>query len=101
VISRGGENIPVAEVEAALLRHPAIRDVAVVGYPDERLGERACAVLIPEGSAPSLDDLKAHLDGLAMAKQYWPERVEIVDTLPKTPSGKIQKFQLRAQLQSD
>jgi cyclohexanecarboxylate-CoA ligase len=101
VISRGGENIPVAEVEAALLRHPAIRDVAVVGYPDERLGERACAVLIPEGGAPSLDDIKAHLDDLAMAKQYWPERVKIVDSLPKTPSGKIQKFQLRAELQSD
>lgn len=101
VISRGGENIPVAEVEAALLRHPAIRDVAVVGYPDERLGERACAVLIPEGTAPSLDDIKKHLDGLSMAKQYWPERVKVVDSLPKTPSGKIQKFHLRAELQSD
>ncbi|UKY53212.1 AMP-binding protein [Streptomyces inhibens] len=101
VISRGAENIPVTEVEAALLRHPAIRDVAVVGYPDERLGERACAVLIAHGTPPTLDDLRAHLDGLAMAKQYWPERVEVVETLPKTPSGKIQKFLLRAQLQSN
>ncbi|MGW8555973.1 AMP-binding protein [Streptomyces tubercidicus] len=101
VISRGAENIPVTEVEAALLRHPAIRDVAVVGYPDERLGERACAVLIANGTPPTLDDLRNHLDGLAMAKQYWPERVEVVENLPKTPSGKIQKFRLRAQLQSD
>ncbi|WP_033333299.1 MULTISPECIES: AMP-binding protein [Streptomyces] len=100
VISRGAENIPVAEVEAALLRHPAVRDVAVVGYPDERLGERACAVLIAAGAAPSLDDLRAHLDGLGMAKQYWPERVEVVAALPKTPSGKIQKFVLREQLRS-
>ncbi|MFJ6513899.1 AMP-binding protein [Streptomyces sp. NPDC091406] len=101
VISRGGENIPVTEVEAALLRHPSVRDIAVVGYPDERLGERACAVLIPDGPPPSLRDLTAHLDALDMAKQYWPERVLMVDELPKTPSGKIQKFLLREQLQSD
>jgi cyclohexanecarboxylate-CoA ligase len=101
VISRGGENIPVAEVEAALLRHPSVRDLAIVGYPDERLGERACAVLIPEGAPPSLEELTAHLDEMGMAKPYWPERVRIVTELPKTPSGKIQKFLLRGQLQSD
>lgn len=101
VISRGAEKIPVVEVEAALLRHPGVRDVAVVGYPDDRLGERACAVLVTTGSAPSLDDLRAHLAGLGMAKQYWPERIELTETLPKTPSGKIQKFVLREQLRAD
>lgn len=95
IILRGAENIPVVEVESSLLRHPSVRDVAVVGYPDERLGERACAVLVASGAAPTLEDLQAHLAGLGMAKQYWPERVELVSALPRTPSGKVQKFVLR------
>jgi cyclohexanecarboxylate-CoA ligase len=94
VISRGGEKIPVVEVEAALLRHPAIRDVALIGYADPRLGERACAILVAD-TPLTMPDLQTHLDGLGMAKVYWPERVELVDALPKTPSGKIQKFLLR------
>ncbi|MBP2334914.1 cyclohexanecarboxylate-CoA ligase [Saccharothrix coeruleofusca] len=98
VISRGGEKVPVVEVEAALLRHPRIKDVAVVGYPDDRLGERACAVVVPQGEPPRLPDLREHLDALGMAKQYWPERVEHATELPKTPSGKVQKFKLREQL---
>ncbi|MEV0503171.1 AMP-binding protein [Streptomyces spectabilis] len=99
LISRGGEKIPVVEVEAALLRHPGIKDVAVVGYPDDRLGERACAVIVPEdGEPPALAALQAHLQGLGMAKQYWPERVERCAALPRTPTGKVQKFKLRARL---
>ncbi|MEV0395789.1 AMP-binding protein [Polymorphospora rubra] len=93
VISRGGEKIPVVEVEAALLRHPAVRDVALIGYPDERLGERACAVLVADVPL-TLADVRAHLDALDMARQYWPERIELVDALPRTPSGKVQKFVL-------
>jgi cyclohexanecarboxylate-CoA ligase len=100
VIMRGAENIPVVEVEAALLRHRSIKDVAVVGYPDERLGERACAVLVTAGEKPNLDDLRTHLSGLGMAKQYWPERLEIRTELPRTPSGKIQKFALRDELRA-
>ncbi|MGM1058287.1 AMP-binding protein [Saccharothrix sp. Mg75] len=98
VISRGGEKVPVVEVEAALRRHPAIKDVAVVGYPDDRLGEKACAVIVAQGDKPELPDLREHLDGLGMAKQYWPERVEYAGELPTTPSGKVQKFKLREQL---
>jgi cyclohexanecarboxylate-CoA ligase len=94
VISRGGEKIPVVEVEAALLRHPAVRDAAVIGYPDQRLGERACAVLVAD-STLTVTDVQEHLRRLDMATQYWPERVEQVDALPKTPSGKVQKFLLR------
>lgn len=97
VISRGGEKIPVVEVEAALLRHPAVRAVAVIGLPDERLGERACAVVATDEDL-TLDDIRAHLDGLGMAKQYWPERLELVPELPTTPSGKVQKFLLRERL---
>ena len=95
LIIRGGENVPVLEVEAALYRHPRVREVAVVGYPDERLGERACAVVVPEGEAPTLGELTAHLEREGMARQFWPERLEVVDELPKTPSGKIQKYRLR------
>jgi cyclohexanecarboxylate-CoA ligase len=100
IIVRGAEKVPVAEVEAALLRHPSIRDVAVVGYPDPRLGERACAVIVADGQSPTLDDLRAHLTSLGMAKPYWPERISVVDELPKTPSGKIQKFVLRERLRA-
>ncbi|HEV2783352.1 MAG TPA: AMP-binding protein [Actinophytocola sp.] len=95
MISRGGVKIPVVEVEAALLRHPRVKDVAVIGYPDERLGERACAVIVPDGPAPDLPALREHLTAVGMAKQYWPERVELAEELPKTPSGKVQKFKLR------
>jgi cyclohexanecarboxylate-CoA ligase len=73
--------------------------VAVVSYPDERLGEKVCAVIVPAGdSAPTLDELRAHLESLGMAKPYWPERLVVKDALPKTASGKTQKFALREEL---
>ncbi|MFI7705169.1 AMP-binding protein [Nonomuraea sp. NPDC049480] len=95
LIVRGGEKIPVVEVEAALWRHPRIKEAALVAYPDERLGERACAVVVADGEPPSLPDLQRHLEELGMAKQFWPERLEVVAELPKTASGKVQKFELR------
>lgn len=98
LIIRGGENIPVIEVESALYQHPLVAEVAVVGYPDPRLGERVCAVVVPDGQIPTLEDLTAHLAQLGMTKTYWPERLELVDRLPKTASGKIQKFALRQRL---
>ncbi|MQA88440.1 MAG: AMP-binding protein [Streptosporangiales bacterium] len=98
LVIRGGENVPVAEVEAALYRHPSVREVAVVGVRDERLGERVCVVVVPAGSPPTLEDIAGHLQEYGMAKQFWPERIMVVDELPKTPSGKVQKFRLREQL---
>ncbi len=96
IIIRGGENIPVYEVEELLFRHPAVAAVAVVGYPDERLGERACAFVVPRKDASlSLTEMVAYLKAQKMAVQYIPERLEIVTELPRTPSGKIQKFKLR------
>jgi len=96
IIIRGGENIPVVEVEGLLYRHPAIAEVAIVGYPDERLGERACAfVKLRDGASLDFADMAAYLAGQSMARQYIPERLEIVAELPRTPSGKIQKFRLR------
>jgi len=99
IIIRGAENIPVVEVEAILIRHPSVATVAVVGYPDERLGERACAfVTLAAGREFSFDAMQAYLAEQKLAKQYWPERLEIRDALPSTASGKIQKFVLRTML---
>jgi cyclohexanecarboxylate-CoA ligase len=96
VIIRGGENIPVVEIESLLYRHPAIAMAAIVAYPDERLGERACAVVVlkPEQSL-DLAGLVDYLKSQKVAVQYIPEKLEIRDTMPATPSGKIQKFKLR------
>lgn len=96
VLIRGGENVPVVEIEALLYKHPAIAAAALVGYPDARLGERGCAfVVLRPGASFSLETLQAYMAESKVAKQYWPERVEIVDDLPRTPSGKVQKFKLR------
>ena len=96
IIIRGGENIPVVEVEGLLFRHPAVAEVAIVGIPDARLGERACAfVRLREGASLSLADITTYLEAQRMARQYMPERLEILPELPRTPSGKIQKFKLR------
>lgn len=97
VIIRGGENIPVMEIESLLYQHPDIALVALVAYPDERLGERACAVVKlkqPDRSL-SLKELTDFLKNHQLAMQYLPERLEIMHEFPMTASGKIQKFKLR------
>ncbi|GAA0580577.1 3-phosphoshikimate 1-carboxyvinyltransferase [Paractinoplanes ferrugineus] len=97
VINRGGEKIPVAEIEQLLFEHPAVADVAIAAMPDERLGERACAfVVLRPGTELSLVQVTAYLDEHRVAKQYWPERLEPVAALPRNPIGKVQKFELRA-----
>jgi cyclohexanecarboxylate-CoA ligase len=96
VIIRGGENIPVAEVENLLFAHPKVAGVAIVAMPDHRLQERACAFVIPrEGTTLTLAELVAYLDTKQLAKQKFPERLEIVSEFPMTPSGKVQKYRLR------
>ncbi len=96
VLIRGGENVPVVEIEALLYKHPSVAAAALVGYPDARLGERGCAfVVLRPGAGLTLDDLQVYMAECKVAKQYWPERVEVVADLPRTPSGKIQKFKLR------
>ena len=92
VINRGGEKVPVAEIEQLLHGHPAVRDVAIVAMPDDRLGERACVFIVGE---LDFDSMLEYLDSHRVSKTYWPERLELVDSLPRTPSGKIQKFVLR------
>jgi len=101
IIIRGGENIPVVEVENLIFGHPDVAEVAVVGVPDARLGERACAVVVPRaGASLTLAELVEHLVARGIAKTYLPERLELVAALPRTPSGKVQKFKLREQLQA-
>lgn len=96
VIIRGGENIPVVEIESLLYQHPAVLQVAIVAYPDERLGERACAVVATKpGATLDFDGMVEFLASHKVAKQYLPERLVVVDAMPTTPSGKIQKFKLR------
>lgn len=99
VIIRGGENIPVVEIESLLYRHPAIAMAAVVAYPDERLGERACAIVVLKpGQKMTLDDMVAYFKEQKVAIQYIPERLVLRDAIPSTPSGKMQKFKLREML---
>ncbi|HXE69003.1 MAG TPA: AMP-binding protein, partial [Hyphomicrobiaceae bacterium] len=96
VIIRGGENIPVAEVENLIYRHPDVAECAIVAMPDPRLGERACAFIVAKpNTLVTLADVRTFLEGHGMAKQYWPERLELMSEMPRTPSGKIQKFKLR------
>ena len=91
----------MVEVEALLYRHPAVAQVAIVAYPDERLGERACAIVVPKPDqmlefADMVEFLKTH----KLAVQYIPERLILREAMPATPSGKIQKFRLRDMLKA-
>ena len=96
VIIRGGENVPVVEIESLLYGHPAVAQVAIVGYPDSRLGERACAfVVLKPGQNLDLAGIVDFLKSRKVAVQYIPERLEVMDALPATASGKLQKFRVR------
>jgi cyclohexanecarboxylate-CoA ligase/acyl-CoA synthetase len=96
-INRGGVKFHPADVEDVLLRHPGVHLVALVGLPDPRLGERnGCFVVPRPGTAPpTLDQLVALCDGAGLAKFKWPESLEIVEALPLTPTGKVQRGVLR------
>lgn len=96
VVIRGGENIPVIEIENVLYRHPGVMEAAIVAMPDPRLVERACAFVVPRpGHHIGLEAIREFLAAEGVARNYWPERIEIVEAMPRTASGKIQKFRLR------
>ena len=101
LIIRGGVNISPAPIENVLADHPDVDAVAVIGHPDERLGECICAVVVPDGAAPSLDDLVAYAQARRLPKHHCPEVLRIVDTMPMTPAGKIRKADLRATVIGD
>ena len=95
IVISGGENISTIEVEQAILRHPSILEAAVIGVPDERWGERPKAfVVCRDGEAAAPDDLRAHVRGM-LAHYKCPDVFELVAELPKTSTGKVQKFVLR------
>jgi acyl-CoA synthetase (AMP-forming)/AMP-acid ligase II len=99
IIIRNGENISPKEVEDVLIGHPGIAEIAVVGVPDERTGERACAVIVASDQrAPDLADLGEMLMSEGLAKFKIPEQIAIWDALPKNDAGKILKHQIRATL---
>jgi len=100
LIIRGGENISAVEVEEVLLGLPSVAEAAVVAAPDARLGEHAAAVLrLMSGCpVPTMEQLRAHFERAGLARQKWPEEVHAVDDFPRTASGKIQKYVLRANI---
>jgi fatty-acyl-CoA synthase len=95
MVVTGGENVYPAEVESVLYSHPAVAEVAVVGLPDTRWGEAVTAVVaIAPGATVTLADLR-HFAAERLARYKLPLRLEVVDSLPRTPSGKVLKLQLR------
>jgi acyl-CoA synthetase (AMP-forming)/AMP-acid ligase II len=99
IIIRGGENVSAKEVEDILARHPAVLDAAVVAMPDPRLGERVCAfVVLRDGHQLDMEQVATHFAAAGVARQKTPERLEFIEDLPRTSSGKVQKTELRARL---
>jgi 2,3-dihydroxybenzoate-AMP ligase len=85
-------------VENHLLAHPAVHDVALVGMPDDTMGERTWACVIPKGTPPTRRDLIAHLTARGVAAYKHPDRVRIVDDFPRTGLGKVNRRELAARL---
>ena len=96
LVIRGGMNIAPAELETLIASHPDVAEVAVVGYPDEVMGERVCAVItLKPDRTLTLEDVVDHLRAQEIATYKLPERIEIRDVLPRNPVGKVLKRQLR------
>jgi acyl-CoA synthetase (AMP-forming)/AMP-acid ligase II len=100
IIIRNAENISAQEIEDAVASHPAVADVAVIGVPDSRTGERACAVVVPAhpGEELTLASIGEHCRGLGLATHKLPEQLVLVDSLPRNSMGKVLKQQLRQHL---
>jgi non-ribosomal peptide synthetase component E (peptide arylation enzyme) len=99
IIIRKGENISAQELENLLFLHAEVADVAVIGLPDPACGERACAVVVPSDPAapPTLEALTAFLRTQGLMPQKLPEQLALVDAIPRSPTGKVPKHELRAQ----
>ncbi|NUR91945.1 MAG: AMP-binding protein [Nonomuraea sp.] len=95
IVAKGCFKLPVSDMEALLGRHPAIRDIALIGLPDPTLVELVCAVVTPSGAAPALEDVRAFMRDAGVNETFWPERLEVIETMPRTPTGKIRKVELR------
>ncbi|MCF8026166.1 MAG: acyl--CoA ligase, partial [Desulfobacteraceae bacterium] len=101
IIIRGGYNISSQEIENYLLSHPHVQEVAVIGMPDEKLGERMCAYVVPApDQTVTLEDLTGLLSEKGVARYKYPERLETCEQIPRNPVGKVLKKQLRKDIQS-
>jgi acyl-CoA synthetase (AMP-forming)/AMP-acid ligase II len=99
IIIRGGENISPAEIEDILFAHPMIEKVAIVAYPDDRLGQRACAAVVPRpGCTPTLDNIIDYMSARKVAKFKYPEKLVLMNAMPMTESGKVKRKALQLQL---
>ncbi|WP_369362676.1 (2,3-dihydroxybenzoyl)adenylate synthase [Streptomyces sp. CG4] len=98
VINRGGEKVPVEEVENHLLAHPAVHDAALIGLPDDRLGERSCACVVPRGAPPSRVELATHLTARGLAAYKLPDELRVLPSFPRTALGKVDKAALIRQV---
>jgi non-ribosomal peptide synthetase component E (peptide arylation enzyme) len=96
MIIRGGQNIIPVEIENMILTHPKVADVAIVGMPDPVMGEKVCAFVVPkEGETFSFEEMIRHLEKEKTAKYKLPERLEIINELPLSAGGKVQKAKLK------
>jgi acyl-CoA synthetase (AMP-forming)/AMP-acid ligase II len=100
IIIRKGENVSAKEVEDVLYTHPQIADVAVLGIPDQERGEMVVAFVVPAdaAAAPNLPSIVDHCKSVGLMTQKIPERIEIIDAMPRNPSGKVPKHELRARI---
>ncbi|MGH9208378.1 MAG: AMP-binding enzyme, partial [Acidimicrobiales bacterium] len=99
VIIRNGENIAPKEVEDILIGHPGVAEIAIVGLPDARTGERACAVIVPTGRpGPDVASLRSFLQAQGVATFKAPEQVVIWEELPRNDAGKVLKHKIQASL---
>lgn len=98
MIIRGGVNIAPTPIEDAIASHPAVRRVAVIGIPDDRMGERICAVIVPKGAPPTLAELVVWVSERGLSQRMLPEALRIVDEMPVTAAGKIRKPDLKRRL---
>ena len=97
MIKRAGENVAAGEVEAVIKQHPCVADAAVIGLPDEERGELVCAIvsLKPGHAPPTIDDLRSFFINAGVMRQKIPERVEVMDEMPRNAAGKVAKQDLR------
>jgi cyclohexanecarboxylate-CoA ligase len=95
MILRLANIVPIEDLETLIGGHPSVHEATVIGLPDGRADETICAVVVPKGDGVTLEDVRRLLDDVGMTDRYWPERLELVDELPRTPIGKVRKVELR------